>query len=1813
MARVLVGKGDQVQIRYPTPSTWNTKTTVQVQIGTGLDPTDVTFGTRIPAAKPDPFDFNNQSGSLTPGGTALTSFEKNTFYYSNSILINGIEIFVPATIEVSTSGPRGLSGNVSQAAFEVNNSGTFVTSAQVRNGDRIRLRVKTENWYTTTTNITLRVSDETFGGNLGLPSTTTISTWSITTRPQRQAVGQFTFLDYIDVTADEFGTFKTTTIPINVIDNDAVLRATSTDNVQISLDNINWSQSVTGAVLGDTLYTRIAIGSYTTKTTGAVRVFAVPNETLTKNGKFYDNNTPGTYGRPDLTASKRYEVIQTSGDVTDNWQVWTEVDRYPDPISLSPIYIISDNEKVVVSSQNTYTKAEASENGEEFIYYADFNISGLGVEYPAGAYSDLELPFNFTSTARPQLPIDTSAVNGRNVEIRCRIAQGNGTIRKNDTGDWVQSLFVKNGDKVTVKQKSSELYNQELKTKIILDGPPDGGPTPFTNPTNGPNASNRSFPNLEDTITIKTRLARNTPYKFKGSNVYTADPGESILIGIPLGGFDVAVGANIVSQSSGAAAQLSVDGVNFSSTNVTIPVGTTTLNLRFAASSSSGGVSFVTYSIGNFNDTVFIYTVKRGWTYSSFAGNPTRTQPVTFTIPDFAEKFDFVLVGGGGGNGGEDAPNSFGGRGGFGNLLRGNIELPPEFFEGTNFNLKLFPGARGENGANFATGANGGNGGWGYATGGNGGNSGPGDNSGSGGGGGGASAIAFNDGTLIALVGGGGGGGGAGNDTEIQKENQNGNFNGFGTLQTTLNGLNLIGIDGVDNPSQGGGAGGSGGGYGTAGTIPTNRTDEFGAIVQTNDLDATGGTGGGGYIDDEIVNLPATNNYSELGVGSNTNGIVIIGIPPQDRTPNPFLFTSIIGAVPNTTYESEKVRITGITGRVLVSTFENRSRIRVCNENGQNCSEYTTTPQFVRNDEFIQVEMTTGLDFFTTYPVRIVVGDTEAFWIVETGEPPDTIPDPFDIPDKLNVEVDTLIESDEVQISGINTSVNVTATGGAEISICSSPGFCDDFAPAPRLIANTQLFKVRLRSAPTFLTTASTTVRVGDSNPESFNVTTVKEPDRDPNAFVFFEITNQPLETSVRSKNSVVIQGIDSPVTFSITRKDGGTPNATVILNGVDTGLSSVQVQLFDVVRLQFLTSAIAGERIEFDITAGDFETVWAVTNSGSFGTTPNPFIFTPVFADSLQFGVSNETVTISGLGVAAVSIYGTNGAQFSINNGPFTAFTLTSPGSISNGQSFRVRLLASAIEGFDVVSAVTVGSYTTSFSVFANAEVEDPILGQYYSSIQTIKPANGGNQIRFSTKFEGLPIGTVMPVFQDATENDQWGNLSGKADSRFHGWIYCNGDFVSNEDFPLLFEIIGKSFGATSADTTLFRLPDFRNRKVLGTGPIDGNAASSPIVNPLYGPGKIGLNASGNIPGSQGGMWFVDKIADPGIDSTGNNNEFEQVEKPATGQPAQSSDFFAIASIRTTGYEQITGNVEFTTTGSVSGSISLSDTRIFEIPRHIHELVSGQPDQARTKGYVNWGGRAGFGGQLEITSFAGEDGPTVGTDTFRFNLWGYCTDDYEIQGSSDDVPRLNINADVGEEDPDSGTAGQVPSNVPIFAKKLNEWSERSGYIGTKVEEAYEKLDIRQPNVRSGSANFNEIEEYVNLNTWAGGGSSQSGGLYRFIAAIDIPQKSVTVQSFTPERKSHSHYISLSNPGDQSTTFSWGKDNGPGVITPGSQFATSSVSVAFSAFEVGLEVLPGTFTLASTKQLIPVPEFAPQTDVPLISPYTWVKWLIKAF
>ena len=81
---------------------------------------------------------------------------------------------------------------------------------------------------------------------------------------------------------------------------------------------------------------------------------------------------------------------------------------------------------------------------------------------------------------------------------------------------------------------------------------------------------------------------------------------------------------------------------------------------------------------------------------------------------------------------------------------------------------------------------------------------------------------------------------------------------------------------------------------------------------------------------------------------------------------------------------------------------------------------------------------------------------------------------------------------------------------------------------------------------------------------------------------------------------------------------------------------------------------------------------------------------------------------------------------------------------------------------------------------------------------------------------------------------------------------------------------------------------------------------------------------------------------------------------------------------------------------------------------------------------------------------------------------------------------------------------------------------------------------------------------------------------------------------------------------DFNTKFSYGNSDDQGTATAGTPTNTS-VTITRTAAQLGIEVLQGKFTLNANKQLIPTPSLAPQSKVPLITSYVWVKWLIKAY
>ena len=246
---------------------------------------------------------------------------------------------------------------------------------------------------------------------------------------------------------------------------------------------------------------------------------------------------------------------------------------------------------------------------------------------------------------------------------------------------------------------------------------------------------------------------------------------------------------------------------------------------------------------------------------------------------------------------------------------------------------------------------------------------------------------------------------------------------------------------------------------------------------------------------------------------------------------------------------------------------------------------------------------------------------------------------------------------------------------------------------------------------------------------------------------------------------------------------------------------------------------------------------------------------------------------------------------------------------------------------------------YTTSWTVTTYDSADNLQPGHWYS-------------IR-NKKLDGMSLGTVMSIFRD--KNGNWGNLDGNLDSRFPGWIECDGRELDVADYPDLWDNIGNTYGGNGQKTIngntktysgTFNLPNYKNRRIMGTGNVDGNSASSPALiayNPSDGvSGAVDVNTAG----CQGGNWYIKKI-----DAQGDPPD-EQV---YSGTGSSDSKFFKLGSLVTTGADNITGTVTFTITGNISADIGpVKDVIISTIP-HEHQVITGQADQVPV-GYVPWG-----------------------------------------------------------------------------------------------------------------------------------------------------------------------------------------------------------------------------------------------------------------
>jgi len=392
-----------------------------------------------------------------------------------------------------------------------------------------------------------------------------------------------------------------------------------------------------------------------------------------------------------------------------------------------------------------------------------------------------------------------------------------------------------------------------------------------------------------------------------------------------------------------------------------------------------------------------------------------------------------------------------------------------------------------------------------------------------------------------------------------------------------------------------------------------------------------------------------------------------------DVTPDVFAFVNQNDVARNASISSNIVTISGLAVDVPVSISGNGSpEFRI------NGGSWTTSGN-IGNGDTLQLRLTSSPDWSTTFIASVTVGDATVNWSVTTLDE-DLTPDAFNFTDLTLQEHNTLVTSNTITISGINSNptVSVSGVGAPEIRINGGAWTTSG------TITNGQTLQVRLTTANASATTRSATVDINGVS-DVWNVTTK---DITPAAFDFTNQSNRTINTWIYS-NTETITGIDVATDVSIS----GSGAQFQIAGG--SWVTSGTITNGQTLRLRLQTSGNFSTNHDTTVTVGTVSDFWRVTTEAQ-DTTPNAFSFTDQTMQPYNTLTTSNTITIGGINDSTpVSVTGDGSPQISINGGSWVT-----SGNITNGQTLRVRLTSANAASTTRSAIVNVGGVTDTWSV---------------------------------------------------------------------------------------------------------------------------------------------------------------------------------------------------------------------------------------------------------------------------------------------------------------------------------------------------------------------------------------------------------------------------------------------------------------------------------------------------------------------------------
>ncbi len=198
-------------------------------------------------------------------------------------------------------------------------------------------------------------------------------------------------------------------------------------------------------------------------------------------------------------------------------------------------------------------------------------------------------------------------------------------------------------------------------------------------------------------------------------------------------------------------------------------------------------------------------------------------------------------------------------------------------------------------------------------------------------------------------------------------------------------------------------------------------------------------------------------------------------IVAYDATPDAFSFIAQTGITVNAQVMSNAITVTGINSTAVISISGGEYEV-------DNSGQWVGTAGTIRNGDSVRLRVTSSPNNSTTTGASLTIGDVAGIFSVTT-EASDATPDAFVLEDQTGVQINTLVSSNTITITGITVPVSIAVIGG-EYSINGGV-----YTSLMGSVVNGQAVTVRLNSSSSASTTVEATLFIGEMS-DVFTVTT---------------------------------------------------------------------------------------------------------------------------------------------------------------------------------------------------------------------------------------------------------------------------------------------------------------------------------------------------------------------------------------------------------------------------------------------------------------------------------------------------------------------------------------------------------------------------------------------------------------------------------------------------------------------------------------------------------------------------------------------------